>query len=196
MKKVNCLFVLAVLLACTGAAIRQGERPLPQRTISEALDSWITNTERHLVPVADVMPEEKYSFAPASTSGEFRGVRTFAQQLKHLAANNYLMAAFILGKKGSAEPNNETGPESIRTKAEIMEYLRGSFVALHEAVATIDNHTVVEPMASPSSWQKTRLSFALDAVAHSFEHYGQVVEYLRMNGIIPPDSRSAEGAKK
>src|SRR5438874_11546151 len=89
------------------------------------------------MPVASVMPEDKYSFSPLPTSGEFKDVRTFAQQLKHLAANNYLMAAFILGRKGSAELNNETGPVSIRTKTEIIEYLRSSFVALHNAVATI-----------------------------------------------------------
>jgi dipeptidyl aminopeptidase/acylaminoacyl peptidase len=65
-------------------------------------------------------------------------------------------------------------------------------VALHNAVATIDNNNVVEPMTSPSSWQKTRLSFAVDAVAHSFNHYGQLAEYLRMNGIVPPDSRTPE----
>ena len=77
----------------------------------------------------------------------------------------------------------------MRTKAEIMEYVKGSFAALHEAVATIDEKNVVQPTASPSQWQKTRLSFSVDAVAHSFDHYGQLVEYLRMNGIVPPDSR-------
>jgi len=124
MKKMNSILTLAVLLGCTSVAAPQAEKPLYQHTITEALESWITNTERHLMPVADVMPEDKYSFAPAPTSGAFKDVRTFAQQLKHLAANNYLMAAFILGRKGNTELNNETGPESIRTKAEITEYLR------------------------------------------------------------------------
>ena len=189
MKKMHFTLALVVLLACTSAAVAQANRPLQQRPIAEALDSWITNTERHVVPVADVMPEDKYSFAPAQTSGEFKNVRTFAQQLKHLAANNYWMAALILGNKASAELYNETGPDSVRTKAEIMEYLKGSFVALHKAVETIDSKNVAEPVATAISWQKTRLSFAVDAIAHSFDHYGQLVEYLRMNGIIPPDSR-------
>ena len=141
------------------------------------------------MPIADVMPEDNYSFAPAQTSGEFKGVRTFAQQLKHLAANNYRMAALILAEKPTADMDNETGPDSARTKAEIMDYLICSFAALHKAVATIDEQNLVQPTTSPSQWQKTRLSFAVDAVAHCFDHYGQLVEYLRMNSIIPPDSR-------
>ncbi len=189
MKKPNCLLTLVVLLSCGSASLAQADKPLQQRTVTEALDSWITNTERHVVPVAEVMPEDKYSFSPSQTSGEFMAVRTFAEQLKHLPANNYWMAALILGNKARAEQYNEMGPDSVKTKAEIMEYLKGSFVALHKAVATIDDNNPAEPVATAIGWQKTRLSFAVDAVAHSFDHYGQLVEYLRMNGIIPPDSR-------
>ena len=96
------------------------------------------------------------------------------QQLKHLAANNYRMAALIPAEKPTADMDNETGPDSARTKAEIMEYLIGSFAALHKAVATIDEQNLVQPTTSPSQWQKTRLSFAVDAVAHCFDHYGQL----------------------
>jgi uncharacterized damage-inducible protein DinB len=189
MRTTNCIIALMFLLAGSSTAHAQASNPLPQRTIAEALDSWITTVERHVVPAADAMPEDKYGFAPDQTRGEFKGVRTFAQQVKHMAANNYGMAALILGRSRTADMENETGPDSVRTKAEIMEYVRGSFAALHEAVATIDNKNVVQPIASPSPWQKTRLSFAMDAVAHCFDHYGQLVEYLRMNGIVPPESR-------
>ncbi len=189
MKRLTWILPMVLLVAFGSRAPAQTERPLQQRTISEALDSWITNTETHVVPVADVMPEDRYSFAPAPTSGEFKGVRTFAQQVKHLAANNYWMAALMLGDKPTLEMSEETGPDSVRTKLEIIEYLKGSFAALHKAVATIDQANVVEPTKTPTAWQKTRLSLAVDAVAHSFDHYGQLVEYLRMNGIVPPDSR-------
>jgi hypothetical protein len=189
MRNMNRIFSTMVLLACSTVALAQSNKPLQQRTISEALDTWITNAESHITAVADAMPEEKYSFAPDIAMGEFNGVRTFAQQVKHLAANNYWMAALILGDQPNAEMYNETGPDSVKTKAEVMGYLKGSFVALHKAIATIDQKNVVEQMKSPSDWQKTRLSFAIDAVAHTFDHYGQLVEYLRMNGIIPPDSR-------
>jgi cytochrome c biogenesis protein CcmG/thiol:disulfide interchange protein DsbE len=189
MKTMSCVAALAVFLVCSSAVQAQSDKTIQQRTIAEALDSWITNTETHLVEAADAMPEETYSFTPPEAYGEFKGVRTFAQQVKHLAANNYGIATLILGKTRTAEMLNETGPDSVRTKAEIMEYLRGSFTALHNAVATIDETNVVQPATSTSAWQKTRLSFAVDAVAHSFDHYGQIVEYLRMNGIVPPNSR-------
>src|SRR5580700_9582630 len=189
MKKTNCIIALIVLVTCTTVARAQTDKPRQQRSIAEVLDSWITTVERHVVPAADAMPEEKYRFAPDLACGEFKGVRTFAQQVKHLAANNYGMAALIQGRKRSDEMAKETGPDSVRTKAEILEYLKGSFAALHEAVATINEKNVVQPTASPSQWQKTRLSFAVDAVTHSFDHYGQLVEYLRMNGIVPPESR-------
>jgi uncharacterized damage-inducible protein DinB len=189
MRKTNCIIALMVLLAGSSAAHTQAGKPLQQRTIAEALDSWITTAEQRVVPAADAMPEDRYSFAPDQTCGEFKGVRTFAQQVKHLAANNYGIAALILERKRNAEMANETGPDSVRTKAEIMDYVKGSFVALRKAVATIDEENVVQRTASPSQWQKTRLSFAMDAVAHSFDHYGQLVEYLRMNSVVPPDSR-------
>jgi hypothetical protein len=181
-----------VLLVCSIAAYAQAGKPLEQRSIAEALDSWITTPEQHVVPAADAMPEDKYAFAPDQECGEFTGVRTFAQQVKHLAANNYGISALILGRKRTDDMKSETGPDSVRTKAEIMEYVKVSFAPLHEAVATIDERNVVQPTASPSQWQKTRLSFAMDAVAHSFDHYGQLVEYLRMNGIVPPESRPQE----
>jgi DinB superfamily len=189
MKKANVLLTLALLLEFGRATPAQSGNPAQQNAIAEALDSWISNAETHVVPIAEAMPADKYLFAPAETNGEFKGVRTFAQQVKHLAANNYWMAALILGNKASAEMYNETGPDSVRTKAEIVEYLQGSFVALHQAIATIDGKNVAELSESAIGWQKTRLSFAVDAVAHSFDHYGQLVEYLRMNGIVPPDSR-------
>jgi hypothetical protein len=109
--------------------------------------------------------------------------------VKHLAADNYWMAALIVGATPSRDAEKATSPDSVRTKPQIMEYLRGSFAALHRAVLTIDRGNVVAPIRTPSTWQLTRLSFAVDAVAHSFDQYGQLVEYRRMNGIVPPDSR-------
>src|ERR1700745_2992708 len=173
MRKKNYLLTVSVLLACSQSALAEPGKPRQQDAVTVALDSWITNAEKHVVPVAEAMPEDKYSFTPAPSSGEFKGVRTFAQQVKHLAANNYWMAALILGNKASAELYNETGPDSVKTKPEIIEYVKGSFVELHKAVATIDTNNVAEPVANAISWQKTRLSFAVDAVAHSFDHYGQ-----------------------
>jgi hypothetical protein len=151
---------------------------------------WVTNTEKEVVSAADAMPGDKYSFAP--TAGEFAGARTFAQQIKHLAANNYRMAAWMLHQDATPDQEAETGPDAVRSKVQIMEYLEGSFAALHKAVAGITAHNAVAP-AWPerlgTAKQNTRVQFAVDAVAHSYDHYGQMIEYLRMNGIVPPASR-------
>lgn len=159
-------------------------------TISQALDFWISNTEKDVVSAADAMPDEKYSFAP--TGGEFTGVRTFGEQVKHLAANNYRMASRMLGRTVTPDQEAESGPEDVRSKAQIMEYVKGSFKALHQAVATVTAESAVAAVSTAragTGQQNTRVQFAIDAVAHSYDHYGQIVDYLRMNGIVPPASR-------
>jgi hypothetical protein len=159
-------------------------------TISQALDYWISNCEKEVVSAADAMPEAKYSYAP--TAGEFTGARTFAEQIKRLAANNYRMAARMLGQTPAPDQEAETGPGAVRSKPEILDYLNGSFAALHRSAATITAENAVAPVLPNrlgTARQNTRVQFAVDAVAHSYDHYGQMVEYLRMNGIVPPASR-------
>jgi len=188
MKSSHWVLAFSLLLVSGGAGRAQNNKPTPVRTVSQALDFWITNTENRVVSAADAMPMEKYSYAP--TAGEFTGVRTFAQQIKHLAANNYRMAAYILNQTPTAEQESEAGPDTVQSKAQIMDYLKGSFAALHRAVAAINEGNMLRPASgSPGPQQMTRLQLAVDAVAHSNNHYGQMVEYLRMSGIIPPASR-------
>ena len=188
MRSSHWLLAVSLLLgSSSGLSRAQNNQPAPIRTVSQALDFWIITTENEVVPAADAMPGEKYSFAPAA--GEFTGVRTFAQQVKHLAANNYRMAAYILNQTPPLDQESETGPDTVQSKAQIMDYLKGSFAALHRAMAAIDERNMLKPMAAAPSRQKTRLQLAEDVVAHSYDHYGQMVEYLRMNGIIPPASR-------
>ena len=112
-------------------------------------------------------------------------------KVKHLAATNYILAAGILRQPPPADAGNETGPETVRTKTEIITYLKGSFAALHKAVAAIDDqNTVIENVPiSPLVGVATRLGLAEEALIHIYDHYGQMVVYLRMNGIIPPSSR-------
>jgi uncharacterized damage-inducible protein DinB len=187
-KSSHWILALSVLFISVCPASAQNITPKPIRTVSQALDSWITITENEVVGAADAMPEDKYSFAP--TAGEFTGVRTFAQQVKHLAANNYRMAAYILGRTPTPDQKSEAGPDTAQSKAQIMDYLKGSFAVLHLAMGTINEGNLLKPMAAaPSPSQKTRLQLAEDVVAHSFNHYGQMVEYLRMNGVVPPASR-------
>lgn len=178
MTKTIRMTALLILVMTCDLAMAQRQSP------RQALDDWISTAGKELVDAAGAMPEEKYAFAP--TTGKFAGVRTFAEQLKHLAANNYGMSARIEGRTPSADQLDETGPASVKTKAQIIEYLKGSFAALHNAVATLDDTnavTVVKGQKHNPIW------FVIDAISHSFNHYGQIVEYLRMNGIVPPASR-------
>ena len=174
-----------VLLLSTASVVAQVATPAEPRTASQVLDFWVTNTEQLLVPAADAMPEAKYSFAPSN--GEFSGVRTFAEQVKHLAAANYQLAAAALGEDPPTGTDHETAPDTVKTKAQVMDYLKESFVSLHRAAAALNESNMNDPI--PSKGNRTRLLMLIDAVVHSSNHYGQIVEYLRMNNIVPPASR-------
>lgn len=156
---------------------------------SQVTDLFVTFVEKELVDAADAMPADKYSFAP--TVGEFTGVRTFGQQVKHLAATNYILAAGALGEPPPADAGDEAGPENLRMKSDILEYLKGSFRALHRAAAAIDegNAVIANVPISPLIGKATRLGYVQEALLHAYDHYGQMVIYLRMNGVVPPASR-------
>ena len=136
------------------------------------------------------MPENKYSFAP--TNGEFKGVRTFAEEVKHIAYANHLFFGPLMGETIEAKSveQNANGPAELKTKAEIVQYLKDSFVLGHKAISTITPENQVTPLAKPVfPFLSTRLGIATIGSFHPMDHYGQMVEYLRMNGIIPPASR-------
>jgi uncharacterized damage-inducible protein DinB len=186
MKTIAAILGTVLLLCSFGLA--QAPTKDEKKTISQVLDSAIKNVENDFIPAAEAMPEEKYSFAPAN--GEFKGVRTFAEQIKHVAASNYLIGAHVLGEKPPVDANDGKGPDSVKSKADILKYLKDSFAYAHKAIASITDANALEPI--PTSGGKsttTRLSVALIFSWHGFDHYGQMVEYLRMNGIVPPASR-------
>jgi hypothetical protein len=177
--------VCACLLFLSGIALAQAAEPT---TVGQVLDRSLTNVEGEFVPAAEAMPEDKYSFAP--TTGEFKGVRTFAQQVKHVAAVNYMLGAGILGEKSPVDTGGENGPDSVKSKADIIKYLKDSFAYLHKATLSINDKNLITPTKNPfGEGTATRLGLATGAAGHCFDHYGQMVEYLRLNGIIPPASR-------
>ena len=185
MKKTVGAVLVSMLLLC-GFTLAQGEKE--KKTSTQVLDSGIKTIENDFVPAAEAMPEDKYDFAP--TGGDFRSVRTFAQQVKHVAAINYLVGAAILGEKPPVDTNEEKGPDSMKSKADIVKFLKDSFVYAHKAVASINDANLLEPIASPFGKEKTTRLFLGNVFAwHGFDHYGQMVVYLRMNGIVPPASR-------
>jgi hypothetical protein len=119
-------------------------------------------------------------------------VRTFAEQVKHIGYANHLFFGPLMGENIDAKSieQNANGPAELKTKAEIVQYLKDSFALGHRALSTITAENEVAPLAKPVlPFLSTRLGIANIATFHPMDHYGQMVEYLRMNGIIPPASR-------
>jgi DinB superfamily len=191
MKTLVSLLLLTFLFAAAAPAqtpAAKPAKPSPPPTITTILDRSINYPESEFVPAAEAMPEDKYNFAPSN--GEFKGVRTFGQQVRHVATANYMIGAAILGEKPPVKLGGENGPESIKTKADIVKFLKGSFAYLHKAYGTINAGNATGLIQSPFGPNKvSRLGLAISTIGHCFDHYGQMVEYLRMNGIIPPASR-------
>ncbi len=186
MRKRGYLAVCMLVLA--GLGVAQENKKDEHRTVTQVLDRSVTNMEHEFVSAAEAMPEDKFGFAPSN--GEFKGVRTFGEQIKHVAAVNYMYGAAILSEKVPVDVGDESGPASVKSKAEILNYLKDSFAYVHKAIATINEKNLVEPLKSPfGEGSVTRLGVATSVSAHGFDHYGQMVEYLRMNGIVPPSSR-------
>jgi len=145
---------------------------------------------RMLVDAAEAMPADKYGFAP--TAGEFKNVRSFSRQLRHLSATNYILAAAALGQAPPSDAGDELGPDSVVTKAQHVAYLEGSFDALDKAIDAIGDRRVPivsSPISPFQAGTATRLALIAESLMHAADHYGQIVEYLRMNGIVPPASR-------
>ena len=168
----------------------KGAAPLDAEREKRALQSLSTIVEKEIISAVDAMPADKFGFTP--TDGEFKGVRTFGQMVKHLSATNNILAAAALGEEPPADAGDELGPENVRTKAEILMYLRSSFVHLDKSIDAI-GQTNIPVHASPISPLKrnevTRSALIVESLVHAFDHYGQIVEYLRMNGVVPPASR-------
>jgi hypothetical protein len=199
MKKIGILLPLAALIfsvpalgqgaksAATPASAQQSQQPAP--TIASTVDREISDIEKQIVEVAEAMPEDKFNFAPESLNipgGEFKGVRTFAAQVKHVAAANYFIWSPITGDKLPEGLKDGDGPEGLKTKADIIKFLKESFALGHKAATSLTPENILQPVGKHDS---PRLYLATFGVSHANDHYGQMVEYLRMNGIVPPASR-------
>lgn len=162
----------------------------PMNPIAKIYDGDLSMFESELVPLVEAMPEGKFGFAPRE--GEFKGARTFAQQATHIASVNYAVAAAMLGEKNPVDMGvAENGAASIRTKAQVVKYVKDSFAYTHRAMAKLSEKALTEMITSAfNDKQKVpRASMASVPVWHGFDHYGQMVIYARMNGVVPPASR-------
>jgi hypothetical protein len=163
------------------------QTPLP--TIASTVDREISTIEKGIVDAAEAMPEDKFNFSPESLNipgSDYKGVRTFALQVKHVAASNYAIWSPLTGDKFPENFMGGNGPADLKTKNDIIKFLKDSFALGHKAAATLTAENMLQTAEHSKS---IRLHLATFAVAHAFDHYGQMVEYLRMNGITPPASR-------
>ena len=203
MKHIQTSLLLTAALSLTAAsayaqtaksspAAGASASPSTPPTIASAIDREISIVEKELVDAAEAMPEAKFDFSPEKLNlpgSDYKGVRTFGEQLKHVAASNYLIWSPITGEKPPDTVNDGKGPDNMKAKADILKYLKDSFAFGHKAVGTLNDSNLVQPIPRNNKPPTTRLFLATFAPAHAFDHYGQLIEYLRMNGIVPPASR-------
>jgi len=181
-----CLLAAASTLAAAQSAAPPA-KPAVGTLMSPALTygKLLTGMEQEFVSAAEAMPEDKYNFAPPTTAGEFKGVRTFGQQIKHVAEANY----FFFGGPNFSQADDKAKSDAIEkltSKADIVQALKDSFVTAH---AFVDGITPENAFVMTSNG--TRAGMAAFGIAHFMDHYGQIVVYLRMNGIVPPASRGS-----
>jgi len=201
MKRMRSFLLLAALIfavaalgqriqgtaAASASQAQQAQQSLP--TIASAVDREISAIEKQIVEAAEVMPEDKFNFSPDSLNipgSEYQGVRTFAVQVKHVASSNYFIWSPLTGDKVPESIKDGNGPPDLKSKADIIKFLKDSFALGHKAAATLTAENMLQTAGNGKS---TRLHLAEFGVAHAYDHYGQMVEYLRMNGIVPPASR-------
>jgi uncharacterized damage-inducible protein DinB len=194
------MVTVVALLVCYGSvpAALCAQAPAPAAVAkvepAKSLDAAVTGLEKQLVPLAEAMPADKYSFAPGSdlfrpgVAADYKGVRTFGQLLAHIIqANDF----FFLGVRGVAKPDEATAAKltaigKLTEKEDLVKALKESFASAHEAVATLTPENAWDHAGRNAT--DTRAEEVTHALGHSYDIYGQLVEYLRMNGIVPPAS--------
>jgi hypothetical protein len=153
------------------------------KTIADSVGGPLKFAEGQLLSIAEAMPEPKYSFIPSA--GKFDDARSFGEQVKHVACSQFAFFNEIEGKTPPAGCE-KGGPSKAATKTELIQYLRDSFDYGNKVLETIDAQTALKRVEGRYAGPNTRLGIAVTAVWHITDHYGQLVEYLRMNGIVPP----------
>ena len=195
------LLVLSVAIGGLGQATGNAgaSAPAPQAqttpqqppTLASIVDRQITQLEKSVLAVVDAMPEDKFDFTPSqlNTKDSRDPVRSFALEARHLATGNYAFWSPLTGDPLPAGIKGPNGPEDLKTKAQIVQYLKDSFALGHKAAATLTPANATE-IVKTFRGQEPRLYLATFAIEHANDHYGQLVIFLRMNGITPPGSRA------
>jgi hypothetical protein len=192
MKRMVVVLALAVC-SMTGAMAQTGATApkVAAGTIiepSKSFDALLKIYEDEMMGLVNAMPADKYDFAPSAAifkpeqGVKYDGVRTFGQMVAHVAQANY----FFYGLSWGAKPDVDVKAiGSMTSKDDTVKALTASFAFAHKQIATM---TAANAFASVKD-DSTRASMVAFGIAHGFDHYGQLAEYLRMNGIVPPASQ-------
>ncbi len=181
---------IAAVLFATALPFCAGAQTSPAAGTPSGMMS-ITQTvarfENNILSLAEAMPADKYDFAPSKdifkpgSPAEFATVHTFAQQVTHLCGLPYrLFAPF--GVKPDTDVDLKSF-DALKSKDEIIKALKASFDYQNKVVATFTPENAFTPVGPRNA---TRMSALLMIVGDDNDHYGQMVEYGRMNGVIPP----------
>jgi uncharacterized damage-inducible protein DinB len=194
------MVVAMALMGCCMTGV-QAQTPAASAKTSiepaKSFDAVLTAFEGQFMGVAKAMPAEKYNFAPSAAifaesqktdylSPNNQGVRSFGQMVAHVAQANYFFAGLVSGQKPDVDVK---AIAAMKDKDQIVAAVQGSFDFAHKAMATLTTQNAFESVTYKALGpDATRASVAGFLVAHGFDHYGQLAEYLRMNGVIPPAS--------
>jgi uncharacterized damage-inducible protein DinB len=178
-KRMNASLLFCILAIAAPAA---SEEDVP-KSIAESVSNTLQFAEGGFLGIAEAMPEEKYSFIP--TAGKFDDVRSFGEQVKHVACAQFAFFNEFEGKQPPADCE-KGGHEPAKTKAELVKYLKDSFDYSNRVLATLTAKNSLDRVEGRYAGPNTKLGISVTAVWHLTDHYGQLVEYLRMCGIVPP----------
>jgi uncharacterized damage-inducible protein DinB len=172
MKKV-LLLTAAAVLSTTGVSAQSGANPL-----SSGAKGLYTQVKNNVLKAAEEMPEQNYSFKPVST------VRSFGQLVAHEADGQYEFCSAVAndGKKAPDVEGSKT------TKADLIEALKTAFAYCDASYNKMTDATGAETVKFFNGKQ-AKLAILNFNTAHTFEHYGNMVTYLRMKGLVPPSSQ-------
>ena len=178
------LFAVGNSATAQNSASKQAAKPddIP-KSIAEAVSGTLQFAEGNFLGVAEAMPEDKYSYIPAG--GNFDGVRSFGEQVKHVACAQF---AFFNEFEGKKPPDDceKGGHDPAKTKAELIKYLKDSFDYSNRVIATLRANNALDRVEGRYAGPSTKLGISVVAVWHITDHYGQLVAYLRLNDIVPP----------
>ena len=172
-------FISAALAIAVGSAVPLAQAANP---ISDGIRSQWNSAKRNVQESAEIMPEGSYDYRPVD------GVRNFGEILAHLAGANYVFCAAAKGEKSPFaeehfEKTAKTRADIIKATKDSIAYCDGAFTALTDASAA---QLVAQPFGQG---QTPRVAVLVSELGHVNEHYGNLVTYFRINGIVPPSSR-------